>query len=227
MSRYDFRLSMANIASDDPTNFMWDAHYGGDLDIVDYGKGRAGVLIDYQAVLGDEYRPFDPNQGNYTLEVSGSGRVGGTEIAGVFHHVSRHLSDRPKRFAIAMNVLQVRLLHQFAIEDATIDVKIDGGKLVQHSYVDYTWIGSADVTARKPLNSVAGLYGRLAGQLYAVDETIANRSTQRGGRVELGVRLRGKGGAMDFFGGYERVIDAGPIDRLPRRWGFVGFRLAR
>lgn len=225
LPRYDFRLSLANLTGEDRTRFMWDAHYGGDVDFVDYVKGRAGVLIDYQALLGNEYRPFDPNQGNYTLETSGSWRVGRTELAGVFHHVSRHLSDRPKRLAIAMNVLELRILRQFAIDDATIDVKVDGGKLIQHSFVDYTWISSADVTVRKPINSVVSAYGRLAGQVYAVDETIANRGTQRGGRVELGVRLRGTGGAIDFFGGAERVIDGGPLDRLPREWGFVGFRV--
>ena len=32
------------------------------------------VLVDYEAMLGSEFRPFDPNQGNYTLEASASVR---------------------------------------------------------------------------------------------------------------------------------------------------------
>jgi hypothetical protein len=227
MPRYDFRLSAAYLRTDDPTNFMWDTHWGGDLDLVDYVKGRAGVLIDYQAVLGDEYRPFDPNQGNYTLEASGSYRLGETEVVGVFHHVSRHLSDRPKRFAIAMNVLELRVLRRFDFDGTTVDVKVEGGPLIQRSFVDYNWIGSADVTVRQRVNAGVSPYGRVAGQLYGTDREIANRGMQRGGRFEAGVRLRGSGGAIDLFAGYERVVDAGPADRLARRWPFAGFRLVR
>ena len=95
MSRYDFHLSAAAVAVNDP-RFSWETHFGGDIDVADYVVGRSSILVDYEAVLGDEFRAFDPNQGNYTLEASSSARVGDTEIAGVFHHVSRHLSDRPE-----------------------------------------------------------------------------------------------------------------------------------
>ena len=67
---------------------------GGDFDLVDYVYGRLAILADYEAVLGDELQLFDPNQASYTLEVSVSARLRGTELAGVLHHVSRHLSDR-------------------------------------------------------------------------------------------------------------------------------------
>ena len=76
MTHYDFQLSMAALSGGDQ-RFSWDAHFGGDVDLVDYVVGRANVLIDYEAVLGSEFRPFDPNQGNYTLEASGSARVAG------------------------------------------------------------------------------------------------------------------------------------------------------
>ncbi|MES1254745.1 MAG: hypothetical protein ABUS56_04005, partial [Acidobacteriota bacterium] len=106
-SRYDFHMSAAALAIDDP-RFSWDTHFGGELDVFDYVVGRTSVLVDFEAVLGDEFRAFDPNQGNYTLEVSSSARVSGTEVAAMFHHVSRHLSDRPKPFAVAWNVLGAR-----------------------------------------------------------------------------------------------------------------------
>jgi hypothetical protein len=32
---------------------------------------------------------------------------------------------------------------------------------------------------------------------------------------------------MELFVGGERVIDADQLDRIPRRWAFVGFRLLR
>jgi hypothetical protein len=229
MSRYDFHLSAAGLGSDDQARFMWDTHWGGDFDLVDYVKGRLSFLVDYQAVLGNEFRPFDPNQGNYTLEFSGSARVGRTELVGAFHHVSRHLSDRPKRQAIAMNVIEARLLRRFAVRGTTIDVRANVGRLVQRAYVDYTWIGDLDATVRRSLTRRVGAYGRLFGQWYAVDTQdnppLARRDTQRGGRAEAGVRLSGRGGAMELFAGYERVIDADPLDRRARQWPFAGFRL--
>jgi hypothetical protein len=229
MSRYDFHLAAAGLGSDDPARFMWDTHWGGDFDLVDYVKGRLSFLVDYQAVLGNELRPFDPNQGNYTLEFAGSGRLGRTELVGAFHHVSRHLSDRPKGQAIAMNVLEARLLRQFAVRATTIDVRANVGKVLQRAYVDYTWIGDLDVTARRRLTPRLGAYGRIFGELYGVDTQddppLPRRDAQRGGRIEAGVRLSGRGGALELFAGYERVIDADPFDRQPRQWPFAGFRL--
>jgi hypothetical protein len=229
MSRYDYHLSGAFLGSDDHARFMWDTHWGGDFDLVDYVKGRVSFLIDYQAILGDEYRPFDPNQGNYTLEFSGSGRLGKTEFVGAFHHVSRHLSDRPKRQAIAMNVLEGRILRHFDLRDTTIDLRANVGRLIQHSYVDYTWIGDVNVIVRHNLKPRVGTYGRIFGELYGVNDDdepfLVKRGAQRGGRVEAGVRLSGKGGAMELFAGYERVIDADPFDRQARQWPFAGFRL--
>ena len=63
------------------------------------------------------------------------------------------------------------------------------------------------------------------GQTYGVDEEIAGRGQQWGGRLEAGVRLRGAGGAMELFVGFERMIDADPLDRITRQWALAGFRL--
>jgi hypothetical protein len=231
MSRYDFHLSGAALGSDDPARFLWDTHWGGDFDLVDYVKGRLSFLVDYQAVLGNEFRPFDPNQGNYTLEFSGSGRLGKTELVAAFHHVSRHLSDRPKRQAIAMNVIEARVLRRFEVRATTIDVRANIGRLAERAYVDYTWIGDLDIVARHRLRPRVGAYGRIFGELYGVNEQddppLSRRGAQRGGRVEAGVRLSGNGGALELFAGYERVIDADPLDRRARQWPFAGFRLVK
>ncbi len=223
-SRSAFHLEGTALSYDD-IRFSWDTHWGGEFDLIDYVNGRGSVLVDYQAVLGDEFRPFDPNQGNYTLEASGSWRVGDTELVGVFHHVSRHLSDRPKRFAIAMNVLMGRVMHHVDIDGTSIGVRAEAGKLVQQSYVDYSWISEMEVVARRPLTPRVGAYGRVLGQRYWMDKAVSTRAAQRGGRLEGGLRLGGKGGAIELFLGYERVIDADPLDRQPRQWAFGGFRL--
>ena len=79
-TRYDFHLNAKSLSGDDP-RFAWDAQFGGDLDLVDYAKGRASVLVDYHPVLGSQLRPFDPEQAYYVLETSGSYRQQYAELA--------------------------------------------------------------------------------------------------------------------------------------------------
>jgi hypothetical protein len=235
LTRYDFHLAAAALASGDDqvaangghfSRFSWDTHFGGALDVVDYVGGRAGINVDYEAVLGNEYRPFDPNQGNYTLEASASGRLGSTtEVVGVFHHVSRHLSDRPKPFAIAWNVLGARVLQQVALKDSTLDIDLEGGKIVQHSYVDYDWVGELHLQLRHPINDRLTAFGRATGQLIGVTGEVRDREQQISLAMEVGFRVRGGSGALELFAGFERRADADPIDRQPQNWALAGFRL--
>ncbi len=225
LPRYDFMMSAAALGHDDD-RFSWDTHWAGDFDLVDYGAGRATFLGDYQALLGSEFRPFDPYQSSYLLEASGSVRLGRLEVAGVLNHVSRHLGDRFKRVAVAENSLGVRVLHQVDVNPATsVALRVDMRKVISRAYVDYTWMGGLDVTVRRALSRHTSLYGQVVGQGDAVDAAIAGRTHQYGGRAEVGVRLKGVRGNIDLFGGAERVIDADLLDRAPRRWAFFGFRI--
>jgi hypothetical protein len=233
VSRFDFHMTIDRlIRSQTPEQaaidkrFSWDSHFGGSFDLVDYVAGRATVRMDYQAVMGSEYRPFDPNQGNYILEASLSGRLGDrTEVAVIFHHVSRHISDRPKPFAVAWNQLGARVLHRVGSGATTLDVDIEGGRAVQHSYVDYTWLAELNLLVRHQLGPHAGVFAHGTGQLFLVNRAFAHRGTQAGGRIEAGVRLIGRGGTVEIFAGYEKRVDADPLDRLPQRWGIAGLRL--
>ncbi len=224
LSRFDFHLA-ANTLRIEDQRFSWDTHFGGDLDLVDYVSGRASILVDYEAVLGDEFRPFDPDQSYYVLEASSSYRVSGTELVGVFHHVSRHLSDRPKRFPIAWNVAGARLLRRFEFRGLTFDTRADAGAITQHSYVDYVWTADLDLWIRRALSPRVGVFAHGYGEMFGVDGTVGNRGSQRGGRAEAGVRFNGKAGAIELFAGIERRIDADPTDFVPERWGIAGFRL--
>jgi hypothetical protein len=224
LSRYDFHLSAAALDDNDP-RFKWDTHWGGDFDLVDYVHGRTMLLADYEAVLGDQLRPFDPNQGNYFLEASSSLRVGKTEFAGVLHHESRHLSDRPKTQAVAWNVAAVRVLRQVDIGTATLALRVDAGPVIERAYVDYTWMATGEAVLRRALTPHVGLLGRATGDFFGVDPAIAGRSDQKGGHLEAGVRLSGSRGAVELFAGYERVVDAYPLGREPGRWPFAGFRI--
>lgn len=234
LTRYDFHLSVARLMLAAPTpapsvpddRFAWDAHFGGSFDIADLVVGRLGVIVDYQAVMGSQYRPFDPNQGNYTLEGFVSGRVGAdTEVTAIFHHVSRHLSDRPKAFAIAYNEIGGRVMHRLTLGPTTVDVDLEGGRAVQHSYVDYTWLGELQLLVRHPVNQHLAVFAHGTGQAFAVNDTLTKRGAQAGAQVEAGVRVTGRSGVLEIFAGYEKRVDADPLDRLSQRWGLVGFRL--
>ncbi len=147
------------------------------------------------------------------------------EYALMFRHVSRHLSDRPKRDPVAMNAWIVRMLKRIERRGATIDVTGNIGPVVARAWLDYTWLGNVDVMVRRPITPVVGFYARGFGETYGVDETVAGRGQQWGGRIESGVRLGGRGGALDLFGGFERMIDADPLDRVTRQWALAGIRL--
>ena len=224
LTRYDFQLSGVALAIDDE-RFAWDTHFGGTLDVVDYVRGRASIVADYQAILGNQFRPFDPNQAYYTLETAGSVWAGPVEIAAVFHHISRHLGDRPKRAAVAWNVLGARVLRQVSIRGTTLGVRAGAGRIVQHALVDYRWTADLDVVVRRSLNGRVGVYARGSGGLFGVDSSSSSRDTQKEGRIEAGVRLNGRAGAIELFAGYERRVDADPFERLPLQWALAGFRL--
>jgi hypothetical protein len=224
--RYNFQLAANSLSGGDP-RFTWDAHFGGHADLVDYVKGRVSVVADFEAVLGSEFRAFDPNQGNYILETSASGWAGQTEIAGVFHHVSRHISDRPKRHAIAWNVLGARVLRTVNVGDRTsVAVRVGAGFVVQHADVDYQMSADIDLVVRHTVSPSVGVFAKGSGELFTVDPAIRGRmDTQRGGRFEGGVRFEGAGGALELFAGVERRLDADPHDYLPLTWAIAGFRM--
>jgi hypothetical protein len=224
LPRAQFHLSADALKIDDP-RFTWDTHFGGEVDLVDYVVGRVNGIADYEAILGDEFRPFDPNQGNYILEFSASGRVRKTEIAGFFHHESRHLSDRFKRFPIAWNALGARVLRRFDASSTTFDVQGSAGIVTEHAYVDYQWTADLDVVIRHPISSRASLIAHGWGALYGIDSSRSARSTQTEGRFEAGVRIRGGAADVELIVGFERRVDADPVNFTAQRWVLAGFRV--
>jgi hypothetical protein len=224
MSRTDFHMNAAKLTIDDD-RFVWDTHFGGGLDVVDYVSGRFNVLIDYEAVLGRQIRAFDPNQGNYALEGSLSKRFGATEVAAVFGHLSRHLGDRAKTIPIDWNDLGVRVLRREQVGVATVDVVAGLAKMTKHDNLDYLWTGNLDVLVRHPLNPHVGVFAHGRAEVYGVDVAMRNRGAQSGGQLEAGIRLPGRAGAVELFAGFERRVDADPLQLLPQSWGLAGFRL--
>ncbi len=80
LARTDFSFLAGFLFTSDP-RFSYTGKLTADLDVVDYGKGRTNVFVDYEMGVGHERRAFDVNHGNYTIEGSTSIRLGRLEIA--------------------------------------------------------------------------------------------------------------------------------------------------
>jgi hypothetical protein len=223
LTRAALRLSAEHLGSADP-RFVWDTNFGGEIDLIDYGAGRATFVANYQAMLGEELRAFDPNQGNYILALSASGRLPRVELALVFHHESRHLSDRPKVQPVDWNMLGGRAEAALVRGGTRLDLRADLRGVVQRSYVDYQW--ELDTGLRGAHRLHAGVLAIGAGglRLIGVDGT-RGRGTQTGYRGEGGVRFEGRGAAAELFAAIERRIDPYQLEFATVTWAIAGFRL--
>jgi hypothetical protein len=224
LTRADVSFQWAAFDTSDP-RFSWDAALSADFDLVDYGVGRLSVKADYEAVLGSERRLFDLNHENYALEAAGSYRVGSIEVAGAFHHVSRHLTDRPNANISAWNVAVARAMRRFVAGASIVEATLEAGRVLQRNYVDYAWTSNLRLAIRRPVHKRTDVFASGIGRLIGVDRSKLNRDRQCGGRVEGGVRVNGTAGALELVAGYERRIDGFPTDRVRVRAFTIGFRL--
>ena len=223
MSRTAFHMAAEHLSGDDP-RYVWDADFGGELDVVDYGVGRFTFEANYQVVLGEEIRYFDPNQGNYVLAGNVSARTRGFEIAGQLYHQSRHLADRPKEEAIDWNTLGGRVRKAFKYREATVDARGDLRGVFMKTSVDYSWELDAAVRSDMKVHPGIGLLASADVRYLGVDGS-QNRGNQTGYRIEGGVRFEGRAGAIEVFVSGERRIDPYPVEVGVAQWFTAGFRL--
>jgi hypothetical protein len=224
LTHYNFHLSGSDL-SEHSDEFDWIGEYGGDIDLVEVGPVGFNFKANYEVMLGREFRAFDPTQANYTLDLSFPIRFGSIEIRPLFHHLSQHLGDRPKRFAVDWNTIGLSARHAFTLGKTAVEVDGWAGKVIEASYVDYAWQGDAGVQAVVPLDRALELVVRGRAGFIGVDEAVAGRGTQSSGRAEAALRLRGAGARLELFAAYERRPDALPIAREPRTWAIAGFRI--
>ena len=219
-----FHFQWAGLVAND-IRFDWQGIVGIDLDVVEYGSGRATFSAEYEAILGHERRLYDLNHGNYRFEATGSYRVRGTEVALLTVHVSRHLSDREFPGAVSWNLIGARVGRRFERGPSAFDTQASFGFAGQQAFVDYHWIGDARVRWRHPVNARLDLISTGTGILIGVNEAVAGRPNLCGGRIEGGIRVNGTRAALELFAGYERRVDAFPGDRFRVRMFTAGFRL--
>ena len=223
LPRTAFHMAAEHLVDDDP-RFVWDANFGGEFDIVDYGAGRFTFEANYEVVLGEEIRAFDPNQGNYILAGLASARTGKTEVAFELYHQSRHMADRPKEPAIDWNTLGGRVRRNFSYRQAAIDAQANLRGVFMKSSVDYSW--ELDTGVRSDVKVTPRVGVLVAGKLryLGVDGSL-DRGNQTGYIVEGGVRFEGQAGAIELFVAGERRIDPYPVEVGTAQWFKAGFRL--
>jgi hypothetical protein len=178
----------------------------------------------FEAMAGEEFRRFDVNQGNYLLEGSTSMRWRRVELAAVWHHISRHMSDRPKRFAIDWNQIAGRVLANWTAGAASASWETDVRATVTKAYVDYAWEVESTARVGTPISARYAAVGTGNLRVVGVDRS-RGRGTQVAGRVEGGVRLNGRAGAAELFAGVERRLDPYQLEFGTSSWFLAGFRL--
>lgn len=223
LSRTDFLLSGEHLSSAD-RRYVWAASIGAEVDAADYRHGRVTLVAAYEVVLGEELRAFDPNQGNYVLGGSASVRRGAFEVAGVFHHESRHLADRAKRDPVDWNMVGARLAHRLARPGLRVASQVDARGVVLKSYVDYGWEIDARARLDASISPRVALLAAAAVRRLGVDGT-RNRGGLSGFRGEAGVSLAGRTGAVELFAAFERRIDPYPLEFSTADWFTAGFRV--
>ena len=225
LTSYTFHLTASRLLSSDES-YVWDTDFGGDMDVFDLQHVRGNVLLNFEGIVGEEIRAVDPNQGNYTIDLSMWWRTGGSdaEIGVTFHHVSRHLSDRAKEFPIAWNMFGLQATSSLAVRSWDLDIGYRVLKTIRRAFVDYTAEIGGSVQATRAVHSRVSLI--VGGELtfVSVDESERGRSHQTGGRFEIGARFPGGAGVGEVFIQRERRIDANPFDLEPTTFTMLGFR---
>ena len=196
--RFDFHLGADHLSNPDP-RFVWDTNFGGDMDFVDYGRGRTTFLANYEAVLGNQLRRFDPNQGDYTLELSSSLRAHGFEIAALLHHTSRHLSDRFKVTPDDWNMLGVSVATDMNRRSVQVHLQ---GEALDHA---------AEVVRRLRLGNGRKRPGHCAASLANRPVLLGRRPHRRRGR-----QPRSRHAARRASRGWREVQRPGRCGRAPR-----------
>ncbi len=223
-SRGAFQMSASHLGGSDDPRFRWDTMFGGDLDLVDFTRGRLTFAAAYEAVLGEELQKFDPNQGNYLLEGALSGRFRPFEAWLVFHHVSRHLGDREKNEPVDWNMVGGRVSRSFLVDGTYLETRVDLRGVIQKSFVDYDWEFDTWARADRLFRPSAGVFAGGGVRYVGVDGS-AGRGNQTGYLAEGGLRYEGAGAAVELYAGVERRIDPYPLEFSTATWFIAGFRL--
>ena len=235
LPRYDFHLSVDSLSPPKNTppeiaddRFSWDTHFGGSFDVVDSWSAAPARASIIEAVEGSELPAVRSESGKLHARRIRPRRA--STIAPrrgvIFHHVSRHLSDRPKREAVAWNEIggaPAAPLRRRTRPPSTSISRAAGPSSTRSSITR----GLATRVCSSGIRSSprVGLFANGTGMLFGVSQLVG-RGTQTGGRVEggraAGRPRRGDGAVRGVRKPCGRRLR---LDREPQRWALAGLRL--
>jgi hypothetical protein len=208
--------------------FAWDTWIGAGAGLLRVDRATAYLTADVETVIGREKSPFDTNQANYYLETGARvGLRGDYALLPFFHHVSRHLVDRPKTSPVAWNILGVRGVGRLP---APLPVRFAAsiGYVVEESLVGYDWELTAFLEADLLGRPWGGVFLRARTRLVTVG-TESRRDFPRGSfadfAAQAGLRLVRGGRTLDIFVGYQHRNDALVLTPGARDWATFGLRI--
>jgi hypothetical protein len=209
------------------TDMHWMGWIGAGAGLVQTGGVTAYFTADVETIIGNTRRAFDASQANYHLEAGLRRAVGERHQAALFfHHVSRHLVDRPKVQAVDWNVLGLRFAGRRPGR-VPVGFAFGVGHTTLASLVGYRWEATGHVDA-------ALLSGK-SGEAYVAGDarfvTVARSPAFPRGdfldrAAELGGRWRKGGRTLETFVAWERRHDVFLEVPGARTRALLGFRIA-
>jgi hypothetical protein len=236
LPQFDLHLEFGRYAPTE-TDFVFDSWLGGKATLLRHGATAIFMTGDVETVLGREFRVFDANQANYVLEGGLTRDFGLWSVSGVFHHVSRHVIDRPKRQSVDWNLVGVRAERRFMYEGgagagraATERGRVELGAAhqIKHTFVLYNWEFRA--AAEYDLLPAGGgaLYARATLRAITEEKTL---DRTRGGFIDAlaegGWRVRRGRNLLHFYVAYEHRNDVYLMSPSAQDRALVGFRVGR
>ena len=206
--------------------FNWDADISIDVDVFDLGLIRGNMFINVETIIGTELRSIDLNQDNYISDLSVFVRLPRGELMTTFHHVSRHMVDRPGVRSVSWNMLGVGYGHRFTLGHLDVDAGGRAMRTIKGWSVDYTSQFGGYLKLVRPISDRLSLIGSGDGVAVTLDPLKARGGHKRGGRLEGGLRIATGVTAFDLFVAREQRIDATSQLRELTRWTQFGFRLS-
>jgi hypothetical protein len=157
-----------------------------------------------------------------------SARHGTFELTPFFHHVSRHVVDRPKLQAVDWNVLGVRLERQVE-GNVALRLTLGAGHTTLASFVGYGWELTARAEGEWPRQRRAAGYAIAAARAVTVTAKRAPELSPDGFvdlLIEAGGRFRRQARSLGLFAAFERRHDVF-VDLPGRRdRALIGFRFS-
>ena len=206
--------------------FDWDLDLSIDVDVFDVGFARFSVFGNLETIIGSELRANDPNQTDYTADLSIFSRLPRGELAVTFHHVSRHLVDRGRQDSVSWNMLGIAYGDRFSIGQLEVDAGVRSMGTLRRHNVDYLGQFEAHVNIAHPITPVLSIIAGADAAIIPVKSEKFDRGTRNGGRVEAGMRFRAGAAVIDLFAAWEQRIDASSVNRQTATWAQFGLRLA-